>query len=117
VPPCSRCAGRDGAHSGARDGSRDLLGVRDLKVHFPIRAACSADHRPGARGRRRDALDIAAGRTLALVGESGCGKTTVGKAILQPDRAERRQRVGSAVTDIGATVGFALRARRARACR
>ncbi|MBK8306077.1 MAG: ABC transporter ATP-binding protein [Gammaproteobacteria bacterium] len=63
--------------------SGNLLEVRDLKVHFPITSGVF--RRVVGQVRAVDGLDleIAAGRTLALVGESGCGKTTVGKAILR----------------------------------
>ena len=59
------------------------LDVRDLKVHFPIRKGIFK--REAGRMAAVDGVSfsIAAGRTLALVGESGCGKTTTGKAILQ----------------------------------
>ncbi|MDP1525112.1 MAG: ABC transporter ATP-binding protein [Rhodocyclaceae bacterium] len=59
-----------------------LLTVRELKVHFPIRRGVL--QRAVGYVRAVDGVDLAlpAGRTLALVGESGCGKTTVGKAIL-----------------------------------
>ena len=60
-----------------------LLEVRDLKVHFPIRKGLlqrTVAHVPAVDGV---SFNLQAGRTLALVGESGCGKTTVGKAILQ----------------------------------
>ena len=60
-----------------------LLSVSDLRVHFPIRRGVL--QRPVGAVRAVDGLsfDLMPGRTLALVGESGCGKTTVGKAILQ----------------------------------
>ena len=60
-----------------------LLDVRDLRVRFALKAPLFS------RGPRHfDAVDgvsyqLHAGRTLALVGESGCGKTTSGKAIVQ----------------------------------
>lgn len=60
-----------------------LLDVRDLRVRFELKAPLFH------RGPRHfDAVDgvsyqLQAGRTLALVGESGCGKTTSGKAIVQ----------------------------------
>ena len=60
-----------------------LLDVQDLRVRFPIRAGLLQ------RGTRFfDAVDgvsfsVAERETLALVGESGCGKTTTGKAIVQ----------------------------------
>ncbi len=60
-----------------------LLEVRDLKVHFPIHQGLFrriVGHVKAVDGLD---LDIPQGRTLALVGESGCGKTTAGKAILQ----------------------------------
>ncbi|MEH3023399.1 MAG: dipeptide ABC transporter ATP-binding protein [Pseudomonas oryzihabitans] len=65
-----------------RAGER-LLEVRDLAVHYPVRR--------GAWGRTRDwvkavdgvTFDLHAGETLALLGESGCGKTTTGKALLR----------------------------------
>jgi peptide/nickel transport system ATP-binding protein len=60
-----------------------LLSVRDLKVHFPIRKGILRRTVGYVKAVDGVFLEIAAGRTLALVGESGCGKTTVGKAILQ----------------------------------
>ncbi len=60
-----------------------LLDVRDLRVRFPLKTPLLH------RGPRHfDAVDgigfqLHAGRTLALVGESGCGKTTSGKAVVQ----------------------------------
>jgi peptide/nickel transport system ATP-binding protein len=64
-------------------GGTPLLDVQDLRVRFPIRR--------GVLQRIQgyfDAVDgvsfqLHAGETLALVGESGCGKTTTGKAIVQ----------------------------------
>jgi len=57
-----------------------LLSVRDLKVHFPSRGAL-------VRAVDGVSFDIAAGETLGLLGESGCGKTTLGRAILRLQRA------------------------------
>ncbi|MBU1424800.1 MAG: ABC transporter ATP-binding protein [Gammaproteobacteria bacterium] len=63
--------------------SSALLQVKDLQVHFPIRKGILK--RVVGRVKAVDgiSLAIAQGRTLALVGESGCGKTTLGKALLQ----------------------------------
>jgi len=60
-----------------------LLRVEGLKVHFPIRRGVLK--RVVGHVKAVDGVDlaIARGRTLALVGESGCGKTTLGKALLQ----------------------------------
>ncbi|PKO90123.1 MAG: ABC transporter ATP-binding protein [Betaproteobacteria bacterium HGW-Betaproteobacteria-10] len=62
---------------------RPFLEMNDLKVHFPIRRGLfqrTIGHVLAVDGV---SMAISAGRTLALVGESGCGKTTVGKALLQ----------------------------------
>ena len=60
-----------------------LLEVSDLKVHFPIRKGVFRRTVGHVKAVDGVSLAIQEGRTLALVGESGCGKTTVGKAILQ----------------------------------
>jgi peptide/nickel transport system ATP-binding protein len=60
-----------------------LLEVKDLRVRFPIRMGFlqrTAGYFDAVAGV---SFDIRAGSTLALVGESGCGKTTAGKAIVQ----------------------------------
>ncbi len=82
-----------------------LLSVKDLKVHFPIRKGIlqrTAGHVKAVDGVW---LEIAEGKTLALVGESGCGKTTLGKALLQlvPPTSGSIQFDGRPMSDIRAT--------------
>ncbi len=62
---------------------RPLLRVEDLKVHFPVHRGLF--QRVVAHVKAVDGVSLAipAGKTLGLVGESGCGKTTVGKGILR----------------------------------
>ncbi|HZM16560.1 MAG TPA: ABC transporter ATP-binding protein [Candidatus Krumholzibacteria bacterium] len=63
-----------------------LLSVRGLEVRFPVRRGMlSLSQRPKDFVRAVDGvdLDIQRGETLGLVGESGCGKSTTGRAILQ----------------------------------
>jgi peptide/nickel transport system ATP-binding protein len=63
--------------------SETLLSVEDLRTWFPVRSGML--QRASAWIRAVDGVDLTveAGRTLALVGESGCGKTTVGRSILR----------------------------------
>jgi peptide/nickel transport system ATP-binding protein len=63
--------------------ARPFLDVADLRVHFPIRRGLLQRTVGHVRAVDGVSLAISPGRTLALVGESGCGKTTVGKALLQ----------------------------------
>ncbi len=60
-----------------------LIEVQDLKVHFPVRGGLLG--RTHAYVKAVDGVDmvIKRGETLGLVGESGCGKSTTGRAILQ----------------------------------
>ncbi|MDD5296856.1 MAG: ABC transporter ATP-binding protein [Rhodocyclaceae bacterium] len=60
-----------------------LLAVRDLQVHFPVRKGLLRRQVGQVKAVDGISLTVQAGRTLALVGESGCGKTTAGKAMLR----------------------------------
>ena len=60
-----------------------LLDVRDLSVAFPIRSGLLQTVTGRIQAVNHISLQIKQGETLGLVGESGCGKTTAGRAILR----------------------------------
>ena len=63
---------------------RPLVEIEDLRVYFPIRSGLVLDRHVGdVRAVDGVTLAIQPGETLGLVGESGCGKSTVGRAILR----------------------------------
>jgi oligopeptide transport system ATP-binding protein len=66
--------------------SSPLLEVRDLVKHFPVRGGMFG--KPAGQVRAIDGVSFSLqkGETLGLVGESGCGKTTTGRCILQLER-------------------------------
>ena len=60
-----------------------LLEVRHLKVHFPVKHGLLSRAKDYVRAVDDVSFAIAPGETVGLVGESGCGKTTLGRAILR----------------------------------
>jgi peptide/nickel transport system ATP-binding protein len=69
--------------TGIQGSESALLEVSDLSVHFPIRKGVLQRTVGQVKAVDGVSLEIQQGRTLALVGESGCGKTTLAKALLQ----------------------------------
>src|SRR6476619_7199382 len=70
----------------SENGQPPLLEVRDLVKHYPLRRGVTEMLRraPARAVRAVDGVSfrVAKGQTLALVGESGCGKTTTGRCVL-----------------------------------
>jgi oligopeptide transport system ATP-binding protein len=61
----------------------NLVEVRDLKMHFPIYSGVFRRQTGTIKAVDGVSFDIKAGETLGLVGESGCGKSTVGRALIR----------------------------------
>jgi oligopeptide/dipeptide ABC transporter ATP-binding protein len=85
-----------------------LLTVRGLTKHFPIRSGMLQRVTGAVKAVEDVSFDVARGETLALVGESGCGKTTTGRALLRLIEPTRGQ-VHYNGTDFLALKGEALR--------
>ncbi|WP_233235552.1 ABC transporter ATP-binding protein [Bordetella sp. LUAb4] len=78
----SASASASAASAGAATGE-PVLEVRDLKVHYPVRKGPFKRIRGWVKAVDGVSFSLRAGETLALLGESGCGKTTTGKALLR----------------------------------
>ena len=89
-----------------------LVDVRGLKVHFPIKRGIVFDRTVGYV-YAVDGMDlrIRRGETYGLVGESGCGKSTFGRALLQLEPTTAGE-VYFAGTDLAALKGEELRRQR-----
>lgn len=71
------------AQLGGAGDAQALVQVRDLKMHFPIYAGLLKRRAGEVKAVDGVSFDIPKGQTLGLVGESGCGKSTCGRALLR----------------------------------
>ncbi|MCA0244499.1 MAG: ABC transporter ATP-binding protein [Proteobacteria bacterium] len=83
VPAAPATAARPAAAPAATAAKTPLLDVQDLSVRFAIRGGVLQRPKGWFDAVRAVSFSVGRGETLALVGESGCGKTTTGKAIVQ----------------------------------
>ena len=91
-----------------------LLQVRGLKKHFPIVGGLLKRQIGTVYAVDGVDFDVNAGETFSLVGESGCGKTTLGRSILRlieptAGPATRRSRIRSSSSASGASTPGATR--------
>ncbi len=106
-----RPAGPGRGHTAAPPGT-PLLEVRDLVKEFPVTSGAILRRRAGSVHAVSDvSFAVPAGETFGLVGESGCGKTTVGRVVVALERPDSGS-VQLGDQDLSALSGAELRRRR-----
>ncbi len=68
---------------GSAPAGNEILAIRDLKTYFPVRRGVLSRVHAWVKAVDGVSFSVQRGKTLGLVGESGCGKTTVGRTILR----------------------------------
>ena len=92
------------------DGGDTLVRMTDVSVRFPVRQGVFGRLRARVHAVEQVSLDIRRGETLALVGESGCGKSTIARALVGLVPHQGRIEVGGkALADLGRAATKALR--------
>ncbi|VVB96292.1 Trehalose/maltose import ATP-binding protein MalK [uncultured archaeon] len=81
--PFPRFCGYNKSITGGEDLSEKLLEIRKLKKYYPVQTGFLSRHSDIIKAVDCISLDINEGETVGLVGESGCGKTTLGKVIIR----------------------------------
>jgi peptide/nickel transport system ATP-binding protein len=98
------------------DNSQNMLEIRDLKMHFPIRNGLFSQVTGYVKAVDGVSFEIKQGETLGLVGESGCGKSTIGRSIVRAYNITQGQmlyqQANGNVVDLAALEGDTLRALR-----
>ena len=72
-----------GAAQSTQPDDHIILSVRHLKKYFPIRTGVLGQKLQYVRAVDDISFNVRAGRTVGIVGESGCGKTTMGRTVLR----------------------------------
>ncbi len=80
MPPTDRRS--DPAAGGPEASTGPILEVRDLHVHFPLKGGVLMRTQGTVKALNGVSLSLEAGESFGLVGESGCGKTTLGRALV-----------------------------------
>lgn len=91
------------------DNKETILKIEDLKVHFPIKRGLMQRTVGYIRAVDGVSMDIYRGETVGLVGESGCGKTTIGRAIVRLNEPMSGRIILNGKDDILKMRGDALR--------
>ena len=103
MPDSAARPGEDRSRRDAAATSPPMLSVEGLKTHFPVRKGMLSRIAGYVYAVDGVSFSIREGETLGLVGESGCGKSTVGKTILKliEPTAGRVRVAGHDITDLG----------------
>jgi peptide/nickel transport system ATP-binding protein/oligopeptide transport system ATP-binding protein len=75
--------GADGAGANGQSGKRDIVEIKNLVKYFPVRGGLLQRIVAWVQAVDNVSFSIKEGETLGMVGESGCGKTTIGRTILR----------------------------------
>ena len=79
----AQASGLENGPASAKPIRQPVLSIRNLVTRFDVKSGLLGRIRTRVHAVENVSLDLATGETLALVGESGCGKTTIGRSVLR----------------------------------